>query len=283
MNITVKCNECNKEFQINQYRYNRRIKVNSGRKIYCSVKCSKAEKSRLSNIEVQCAICNKTFYRKKSRVYFNSLRGSVNICSNKCQLENARRVNTKYDEKSKKVNCEYCGKNKIISIYNYNRNLKQHGGKFYCSSFCIGKQSPSEEVIQKIRSSQLNVPVKSRGRKGHIVTEETKEKLRESYHKYERNPPNLKLVHDCMRYLGVEKYHTTIGIIPDAFYSENGKWVAIESQRGMWPSCVGRKIKAYDNLEHNFDEIHIFWLDSKNNDKIAGHWYKSNGSWQTLI
>jgi len=289
MIIEVKCDECNKEFQIEKKRYNERLKRNKKyNEIFCSPQCGTKARKRRSILLIKCINCNNEFQVHKFRVNRNLKRDSEgNFCSRKCFTEYFK-IKKTVNDKLVEIKCDGCNKITTITLRAYKDRRRNKSNFWYCTLDCARKNKiVTEDTKEMIKKAQEGVSVKSRGRIGHIVSEETREKIRQKRLKQIKDMKikqySFHLIHECMKNLGESKYVITNGVVPDAIYTKNNKLIAVESERGAWVSCATKKMESYDTKPHNFDEVHVFWLDSKNRDKIAGHWYKSNGSWQTLI
>ena len=78
----------------------------------------------------------------------------------------------------RKTICRYCNKEIRIQNWDLNRRLKNKTGIF-CTKKCglLFRGSHSKETNEKIRNAQIGISVPSRGRSGHIVTEETRNKI----------------------------------------------------------------------------------------------------------
>ncbi len=174
------------------------------------------------------------------------------------------------------THCTSC--NVIITLddWEYRRRLKNERGIF-CSPKCalIGRRCDLETKT-KISNSQKGISVLSRGRKGHIVTEETKEKIRQSRLGTSSIKDNNIIIEDIIS-RKVQKYALTEKLIPDAIYIENGKLVALEIEKKSCESDAKRKMQNYEK-RNGYDKVIIAWY-SKDKKKIK-EWIKEKGKWK---
>ena len=130
-NISIKCDYCNKEFNLPRYLYNKRLKRNN--KIYCSKKCSYEGSKKI--VKCKFANCGKEIYKQPHKIK-QSISGNV-FCSHSCSssYNNTFRekysVNTyrriafeKYEHK-----CALCGWNedeRILEVHHIDENRKNN-------------------------------------------------------------------------------------------------------------------------------------------------------------
>ena len=163
----------------------------------------------------------------------------------------------------------------------YHENLMQKNSraKVFCSPKCsLLKQHPRDETIEKIRSKQLGVSVLSRGRVGHTVSEETKEKIR--LKKLGKPAPvDTAIILNELKFRKIEKSFAMVGLIPDAVFIEDGKLVALEVEKERWETGVRRKMAAYNNRPE-YEKVILVWYSPEG--KRLKEWQKDNGEW-TLV
>lgn len=179
-----------------------------------------------------------------------------------------------------KVNCSKCGKEIIRLKCYYNHQIKRSkSGKPYCSASCAkDNRYLSPESIQKIKYKQKGISVMSRGRKGHIITQETKDKIRLS----KLGVPAPKDFQVIINEIKLEESTKTIPLvkrIPDGIIIRNNKVIAfeVEKEPAMWG--IRNKMNLYDD-DTIYDEVIIIWY--RDNIKI-GKFHKVNGVWSGLI
>lgn len=220
-----------------------------------------------------------------------SKRGMV-FCSSKCSsMKNNSTI---------KCKCGTCGKNMLLNRWDYNSRLKNsNSNKLFCSNTCslTGRKvsretkqklsqsqkgisvpsrgkSPSEEVRKKISSSQKGISVMSRGRKGRILPENVKEKIRRS----KIGIPSIKdndIILNDLKTRDYDKAITTIKVIPDAIMVKNGKLIALEVEKKKYEYDIRKKMDNYINDE--FDKVIISWY-LPNGEKVRD-FVRENGIW----
>jgi len=132
----------------------------------------------------------------------------------------------------------------------------------------------SKDTRQRLSQSQKGVSVLSRGRKGHKLSQETKEKIR----KAKLGKSSIKDNHIILNDLKTRNYDkaiTTIKVIPDAIMMKDGKLIALEVEKKRHENLVRKKMDNYINDE--FDIVIISWY-LPNGEKMRD-FIRENGVW----
>lgn len=171
--------------------------------------------------------------------------------------------------------CATCSKILIVSASSYLRRLKNSDNKkLFCSLRC------SPEVIKRISQSQLGVSVPSRGRIGHIVSDETREKIRNKKLGKKLGKYDLDLVKREVALEGAQRYLITSPIIPDAIIVEGTRVIALEIQKTRWENDAKKKFANYDNNpDHGYDEVRVVWYDRTSVRMKVWMWKKETREW----
>lgn len=133
MDIDVKCSYCGKEYILSRGLYNKRIKRNKNKEIYCSKECS--QKARITRIKKTCANCGKLVERPPFKLK-QSISGNV-FCSHSCSsiynnsLREKNSINTyrRVAFENYKHECAICGWNKderILEVHHIDENRKNN-------------------------------------------------------------------------------------------------------------------------------------------------------------
>lgn len=179
-----------------------------------------------------------------------------------------------------KTNCTKCGKELLLLNYDYQRRLKNKNGIF-CSFRCSMLSRPEElkkqdtERIRRVANAQKGTSRPECGKKGHIVTQETREKLRIS-HTGKKSPKDTDIIIRELENQYYQKAVTTINLVPDAIFFRDGKLIAFELEKKKWETSIRRKMQKYDN-DFRYDEVIIVWYSPqgerlKEYRKIDGEW-----------
>lgn len=180
------------------------------------------------------------------------------------------------------LRCVVCKKEFLKEVSNYNQTLKRYPNQkqWFCSPECSytvrkGRPRQSDEVIERIRSKQLGVSVPSRGRKGHIITAETREKIRQSKLGIATKTDHSIILTE-LAFRKVKRFAVTHGLIPDAIFIEDGKLVALEIEKERWESAIRTKMQGYNN-RNDYDKVILVWY-SPSGERLK-EWIKENGDW----
>lgn len=248
--IKINCTSCNKEFEITEWKYYHRLERNKNRGVFCSPRCGQIGK-KLSE-EHRKKITNGLIKAHEQDSYIT-------------------------------INCVNCNKEFVIRRWEYNDRIKRNQRGIFCSSKCslIGK-NPSNETREKISQSQKGKSVLTRGRPGHVLTEETKEKIRQS--KLQLNKkiiPDWEIVHKAAEIQNLKKYVITRAPIPDIlFVDENGKLVAVEVEKKKWENEVRKKMDMH-TLNTGYDKVILMWFLPTG--EFQKQWVFENGKWTSVL
>ena len=242
--IPVICSVCNKEKILTEGEYNWRIKRNFHGKIYCSVPCKNKgiATDDVRETRLLCTTCdidftenlNKYDYRKRLKRLNKNIRI---FCSDKCAKDTMNRD----PEHIKKVADTQRG----ISVPS--RTVNRIGTNY------------SKKTRLRISISKTGMPS---GRKGYIMKEGIKEKIRLTKIGKPATKTNWNIVHEEMKHRGISNYAITNAPIPDAVWVEDGKLVALELENKRVFFEVNRKMQQYieSNLcYHAYDKVYIVW------------------------
>lgn len=248
--IRTKCQACEKEFEIDEWWYNYRLKRNNGRGVFCSVECGQKDK--------------KISKEQKEKISL-SIRKAID--------EGRKKIS-----KIIKTNCSSCGIELEMEEWYYNARMKRSKrDQIFCSTGCVQKgRIWSEDSKKKISDKQTGVSVLTRGRKGHIVSEETKEKIRSVKKGKNGIVPDWKIVTTEMQRRGINKYVMTTRPVPDAIWVEDGKLIALELEKKPWLTAVKEKMDLY-KLGTNYDKVYLVWYNLKGTRQKE--WLFENGHW----
>lgn len=243
MKIKISCPTCKKEFEMEQWWYNYRLKRNNNRGVFCSAKCGQSGK-KLS--EEHKSNITKGLYEKYG------------------------------DEVNVKTNCNYCKKELILKRWEYNLRLKENERGIFCSPRCslIGKKL-SEETRKKIAEKQKGKSLLTRGRKGHVVSDETKEKIKLTKIGKPWNG-DWDIVHRAAQIKKLQKYVVTRAPIPDIIYVEDGKLIAIEVEKKPWETMIRKKMDGYKE-NNGYDKVILMWFLPTG--EFMKEWTLENGKW----
>lgn len=219
---------------------------------------------------VRCGNCDKEITKDKNLINYQlkiSKRGSL-FCSATCS---SSRNDSIID-----LVCASCGKEFKLRRWDYNRRKKTSKRKqVFCSPKCsLTGQVLSEETKQKISVAQKGVSVMSRGRKGRIIPEDVKEKIRRSKIGIPNKKDNDIILND-LKTRHYDKVITTIKVIPDAIMVKDGKLIALEVEKKKYEYDIRKKMKNYINDE--FDIVIISWY-LPNGEKVRD-FIRENGIW----
>lgn len=180
------------------------------------------------------------------------------------------------------VNCGFCNKELILLQWVYNDRIKKSKtGKIYCNTKCSTLSRPEDikqrdtERIRKIALSQKGMSRPECGRKGHPVSQETREKLRKAK-TGTKNNPDYDIILRELQNQRYQKAAPMIGRIPDAVLFRDGKMIAFELEKKPWETDIRKKMALYDG-NTIYDEVIIVWYNRqsqrvKEYRKIDGEW-----------
>jgi hypothetical protein len=193
-----------------------------------------------------------------------------------------RELETIKDKDNISVNCTHCGKLFHLSGKQYKKRMRNNKSGLFCSVQCINtnlsNRNRSAEIIARNRAVQLGVSVLSRGRTGHIVSEETREKIR--LKKLGKPAPvDTQIILNELKFRKAQKYFAMVGLIPDAIFFEDGKPVALEVQKSRWDADIRKKMAAYNNRPE-YEKVVLVWYSPSG--KRLKEWHKDNGEWKLI-
>ncbi|WP_415280911.1 NUMOD3 domain-containing DNA-binding protein [Candidatus Nitrososphaera sp. FF02] len=179
--------------------------------------------------------------------------------------------------------CAACKKILIISSFRYLSRLKNNSRrKLFCSPRCSLNGVRDQKTRQLISQAQKGISVLSRGRPGHIVSDETKAKIRNARLGKKRGKYDFDLVRQEVA-LGAQRFFVTNPIIPDAIIVEGTKVIALEIQKVRWENDAKRKFGTYDkNPNHGYDEVRIVWYNRASVKMKVWVWKKETREWSLL-
>ena len=131
--MIVKCTHCGKEFD-RKFRVIKFEKKRSGSRIYCSLKCQGAMRTKESLTWINCSWCGKAFQRAQHEVNRNKRNGEKPYC-NGCKSHRGWRGGRKIHLR----NCDLCGEEYMAFNNRVKYRMKQGQTNFYCSQACVGK------------------------------------------------------------------------------------------------------------------------------------------------
>ena len=182
------------------------------------------------------------------------------------------------------LQCFRCKKKFQRTNSQYRKALRDRPNQktFFCSVQCINtnlsNRNRSAEVIARNRAVQLGVSVPSRGRIGHTVSVETREKIR--LKKIGKPAPvDTQIIINELKFRKAQKYFAMVGLIPDAIFFEDGKPIALEVQKSRWETGVRRKMAAYNNRPE-YEKVILVWYSPKG--ERLKEWRKENGEWKLV-
>jgi hypothetical protein len=178
--------------------------------------------------------------------------------------------------------CASCEKILIISSLRYLDRLKNSSRKkLFCSPRCsLLNRIRDQKTRQLISQAQKGISVLSRGRPGHIVSDETKAKIRNARLGKKRGKYDFDLVRQEVALEGAQRFFVTNPIIPDAIIIEGMKVIALEIQKVRWENDAKKKFANYDNNpEHGYDEVRIVWYNRASVKMKVWVWKKETREW----
>lgn len=127
-------------------------------------------------IFINCGNCKKEI--KLTQGNYNSrikrVKNGILYCSNECR----QIAHNQEDIRDKQLICKYCNKDFTNDLHKYDYNKRKKKDIVFCSEKCsVTFRNKSEESRKNNSEKQLYVSCPQRGRIGHEVSEETKEKL----------------------------------------------------------------------------------------------------------
>lgn len=181
------------------------------------------------------------------------------------------------------IRCGHCDKEFAVENNYLVRALKTSKGRGpFCSSHCsmLNRGKQKLETIQKIMNAQKGVSVLSRGRFGHVVSEETRAKLRELKKVQKPTQTDWDVVLREVEHRGIKNGAIMTAPIPDyVFIDEHGKLAAIEIEKEKWESGVRTKMREYTNFPDKWDKVILVWYSPEG--KRMKEWILENGDWRS--
>ncbi|MDE1814826.1 MAG: hypothetical protein KGI05_09235 [Thaumarchaeota archaeon] len=179
--------------------------------------------------------------------------------------------------------CSTCEKETTLQTRTFNHRLKKSKtNRIYCSLKCSHPTwNISEEGQKNLWFKQKGISVMSRGRKGRIISQEVRDKIRNS----KLGVPSPKdwegMRKELNMYEGLidTKVIPLIKPVPDGILIQNGQVIAVEIEKEPYEYGIRTKMKYYDNIKY-FDKVIIIWY--RDNERI-GEYHKINGVWSGLI
>jgi hypothetical protein len=231
MEITVKCTTCSKNIKIDEWWYNYRLKRNNNRGIFCSPKCGRSGQSLPKQVKDKISLA------------------VIKACD-----EGRRNLSPLIT-----VECAQCKKLLTMKRYIHNQKMKRNKrDQFFCSIKCSSTGVKfTEDRIRKIKQKQIGISKPQSGRKGHIVSEETRLKISAS----RKGIPvkcDWDIVISDLHTRGITNYVITRKPVPDSIYIENGMLVALEVEKKILESDARRKMLYYENM-NGYDKVIIVW------------------------
>lgn len=178
--------------------------------------------------------------------------------------------------------CDGCHKEITLLNWVYNQRVRGNkSGKIFCSGRCSALNQPIESRersnlhLIKVAKQQKGMSRPECGRKGHSVSQETRDKIRNA----KLGKPSPQDTDIILRELQNQRYQkavTTIGLVPDAIFLRDGKLIAFELEKKRWETAIRRKMEKYDG-DTRYDEVIIVWYNLqgervKEYRKIDGEW-----------
>jgi hypothetical protein len=136
------------------------------------------------------------------------------------------------------------------------------------------------QTRQLISLAQKGISVPSRGRPGHIVSDETREKIRNIKLGKKLGKYDFDLVRREVALEGAPRYIVTNPVIPDAIIIEGTNVIAVEIQKARWENDAKKKFANYDNNpNHGYDEVRIVWYNRESVKMKVWIWKKETREW----
>lgn len=232
MQIKISCTTCRKEFFIEQWAYNYRLKRNNNRGIFCSNRCGSLGKTPSQET-----------------------RDKLTVALRKSYDEGRRNLSPMVT-----VECFKCKKPITMKRWEYNHKINRNKRDgLFCSIECglLGRKL-SETTKDKIRQSQIGISYPQRGRTGHLVTETTRLKISQS-RIGKHIQTDWDIVDRDLKERGIIKSAITKTVVPDSiFIDEDGLLVAYEVEKKTWENEAKRKMLKYKNM-NGYDKVIIVW------------------------
>lgn len=140
-------------------------------------------------ITVNCGFCSKQmrFPKGQYEQRIKRTKAGLLFCSDKCRTD----YRAAKDMREQKLICKRCGKDftNDLNKYGYRKRVKQieSGVDIFCSNNChVIYMDQDPEKIRIISEKQRGVSAPQRGRVGHPVDEETRNKIAESHRLYQK-------------------------------------------------------------------------------------------------
>ncbi|MDE1814297.1 MAG: hypothetical protein KGH87_08210 [Thaumarchaeota archaeon] len=181
-----------------------------------------------------------------------------------------------------KFNCPKCNKETIIEKRKYDNRLKNSKRHLvFCSLECSNNiHIVTDDMRERISKKQRGISVMSRGRPGHITTEETRRKISlsktgQSY------PKDWNIILEELQNQKFDRSMPLIKPVPDAIMIKDGKVIALEVEKETGEYGIRDKMKLYENVTY-FDQVIIVWYRTDTRERV-GEFHKVNGVWSDLI
>lgn len=150
----------------------------------------------------------------------------------------------------------------------------------FCSPKCaLTGRVVSDTERQKISESQKYISFQNRGRKGHPVSQETRDKIRMSKIGIS-SKTDWNIIATDARNRGVSKYVVMRAPIPDYIFVQNGRLVAVEIEKEQWETGIRSKMNEYEGYHSKWDKVIIVWYTPDNIKRKE--WTSHNGSWNLV-
>ncbi|MEO9362478.1 MAG: hypothetical protein ABI348_01135 [Nitrososphaera sp.] len=136
------------------------------------------------------------------------------------------------------------------------------------------------EARKQISQAQIGISVPSRGRPGHIVSDETRVKIRNAKLGKKLGKYDFNLVRNEIALEGAQRYFVTYPIIPDAIIIDGTRVIALEVQKARWENNAKKKFETYDNNpDHGYDEVRVIWYTREGIRMKIWVWKKETKAW----
>ena len=142
--------------------------------------------SRTAKIHVKCDDCGREEYKQFRGCELQLRKYGKHLCR-KCSFKPDNRGG--HVQGRVLARCSQCGREREIVEHSYQKNLKNHGGKYVCRPCTWSGREHLEETKQKLRAAAL----------GKVMSEETKRKIRETWAKKEWTEEELQQRRDAAK------------------------------------------------------------------------------------
>jgi hypothetical protein len=177
--------------------------------------------------------------------------------------------------------CAFCGKVFSLPGKMWNKHIREGYAedRVFCSRNCaVVERNKSDAMRAAISKKQTGVSVPSRGRVGHAVSDEAKEKIRQSKVGVPHRQDYDIVVGEMAR-RGITQYVTlTKRPIPDAVFIEDGKLVAVEVEKERWQAGINNKMKEYAEHPNKWSKVILVWYSPEG--QRMKEWILQGGVWK---